>query len=259
MIEFDAEIAKILENAYQGRDFVRRRHAVLECLEPEHGDTIADIGCGNGMLTQELARAVGNNGKIIGIEPSVDMRKLAIERCRDFPNVEFLDGVANLLPLEDGTIDKAVSLQVFEYLKHLPGAVSEAHRVLKPGGRLVVGDFEFDTWSWYSADPVRMDAMMEAWDKHLVERRVPAILGDILDNNGFVLEQVKAVPFNDTKMAPDGLAFMMLHLMESYAINNELIEDSVANAWAEEQKELAANGQFFFSITHFEVVARKSG
>lgn len=257
MLEFDAKITQMLEVTYQGRDVTRRRHAVLECLEPMPGDTIVDIGCGNGMLTLELARAVGDNGRVIGIEPSVDMRKAAIERCRDFANVEFLDGVANLLPLEDGSIDKAVSLQVFEYLKNIPGAVSEVHRVLKPGGRLVIGDFEWDTWSWYSADPERMTAVMEAWDKHLVERRVPAILGDILDNNGLVLEQIKAVPFLDTNLAPDGLAFMLLHLMESYAINNELIDESTANAWAEEQRELAANGNFFFAITHFEVVARK--
>ncbi|MEM7463623.1 MAG: methyltransferase domain-containing protein [Pseudomonadota bacterium] len=258
MLEFNAEIAQLLENTYQGRDITRRRHAVLECLEPALGDKIADIGCGNGMLTLELARAVGKKGKVVGIEPSLEMRKLAIERCADFPQVEFLDGVANLLPLEDTSLDKAVSLQVFEYLKNIPGAVAEAHRVLKPGGRLVVGDFEWDTWSWYSADPERMTKMMEAWDRHLVERRVPAILPDILDNNGFVLEQTKALPFHDTKMAPDGLAFLLLHLIESYVINNELVEESVANAWAEEQRELAEKGKFFFSITHFQAIARKA-
>lgn len=61
----------------------------------------------------------------------------AKERCRAFDCVEILTGTANSLPIETGTMDKAVSVQVFEYLDDIPGAIAEASRVLKSGGRLV--------------------------------------------------------------------------------------------------------------------------
>lgn len=75
MLKFDAEITRILNNAYEGADLTRRRQASFDALKPSPGDTIIDIGCGNGLLTAELARAVGPTGKIIGVDPSEDMLK----------------------------------------------------------------------------------------------------------------------------------------------------------------------------------------
>ena len=59
MLKFDGEVTRILDNAYQGADLTRRRQASFDALQPSPGETILDIGCGNGMLTVELARAVG--------------------------------------------------------------------------------------------------------------------------------------------------------------------------------------------------------
>ena len=70
MLKFDAETTKILDDAYQGADITRRRQASFDALTPIPGETIIDIGCGNGLLTGELARAVGPKGRVIGIDPS---------------------------------------------------------------------------------------------------------------------------------------------------------------------------------------------
>ena len=77
MIQFDAATARLLENAYRGRDVVKRRLATLEALAPEAGDTIVDVGSGPGYLTVELARAVGEAGEVIAVDPSADMRRAA--------------------------------------------------------------------------------------------------------------------------------------------------------------------------------------
>jgi len=257
MLTFNAKTAKLLENAYQGADFTRRRRASFDALAPEPGDTIADIGCGNGMLTLELARTVGDDGRIIGIDPSEDMRNAAVARCSDWDNVTCHDGTATRIPLDDTSVDKAVSLQVFEYLDDLPAAVADIHRILRPGGRLVIGDMHWDTITWFSDDTDRMNKMIEAWDGHLVERCIPAVLPPLLRAGGFAVDAVLPVPFSATVLHPDGLANMMIHLMEPYVVNKGLVSTEDARAWAEEQQALSDAGQFFFSITHFVVSARK--
>ena len=50
---------------------------------------------------------------------------------------------------------------------------------------------------------------------------------------------------------------MLLHLIEDYAVRQGLIDEAVARAWAVEQRQLAADGRFFFALTHFVVTARK--
>lgn len=69
MLRFDEETTRLLDIVYQGADITRRRQASFDALRPAAGETIVDIGCGNGLLTLELARAVGSEGKVIGVVP----------------------------------------------------------------------------------------------------------------------------------------------------------------------------------------------
>jgi arsenite methyltransferase len=257
MLEFDAKTTRLFDTVYQGADVTQRRRASFDALRVGPGETILDIGCGNGFLTVELARAVGQTGRIIGVDPSADMRHSAQERCAGFDWVDIVDGTTSALSVKPGSVDKAVSVQVFEYLDDLPGAARTVHRALKSGGRLVVGDIHFDSLIWFSGHPERMARMVAAWDHHLVERAVPALLPAILRDAGFVVEDIRPATLCDHQLRADGLASMMMILMENYATSNGHIAPNEAHDWAEEQRSLAAQGRFFFSITHFVITARK--
>lgn len=257
MLEFDAQTTRLLEIVYQGADITRRRQASFDALQPIAGDTIADIGCGNGLLSLELARAVGPGGKIFGIDPSNDMRKPAMERCGGYEWVEIMTGTANELPLADATADKAVSVQVFEYLEDVPGAIAEANRVLKPGGRLVIGDIHLDSLVWFSDNTDRMNRMIASWNHHFTDRGVSAILPALMREAGFVIEDVQPFTICDYTLKPDGLATMMMQLMARYATQNNHVPEQETQAWLNEQKSLAEQGRFFYAVTHFVVSAHK--
>lgn len=259
MLEFDEETTRLLEIVYQGADITRRRQASFDALKPLAAETIVDIGCGNGLLTLELGRAVGPNGRVIGVDPSEEMRKPARARCRDLSWIEVVDGLAHDLPCKDNSADKAASVQVFEYLENVPGAVAEAHRVLKPDGRLVIGDLHLGSLVWFSEDPDRMERMVRAWDHHFAERGLPALLPPIMREAGFAIEDVRPFTHCDYTLKPDGLATMMMQLMSRFAIANDHLSAEEATVWMEEQKTLAEQGRFFFSVTHFVVVGRKRG
>jgi ubiquinone/menaquinone biosynthesis C-methylase UbiE len=258
MLQFDAETTRLLENAYRGSDIVKRRLVNLEALAPRAGETIVDVGSGPGYLTAELARAVGDAGEVIGVDPSSDMRRAAASHCEGFPNVRFLHGTAAGLPLDDASAHRAVSLQVFEYLSDIPGALVEIRRVLRPGGRLVVGDMHWDSWMWHSDEPERMAAMMKAWDHHLADRCVPARLPAMMREAGYQVDTIKPVVVLDTVLRNDGLAMMLLNLMQAYALKNDLVDEGTVRAWADEQRRLAADRRFFFSLVHFVVSGRCS-
>lgn len=259
MFQFDERTTRLLEEAYLGADFSKRRRASFDALSPRPGDVIADIGCGNGLLTLELSRTIGEEGKVLGIDPSDDMRGAAEARCSQCENVEILKGTATQVPLEAASVDKAVSLQVFEYLEDLAGAATEIKRILRPGGRLVVGDMHWDTMAWHSDKPERMKKMLDNWDDHLAERCIPALLPAILRDAGFCVDNVTAVPFTSTELHPDGLPNMMIHLMKPFVVRKGVMSEDEVNAWAEEQDLLAKSGRFFFSLTQFVITASKPG
>jgi SAM-dependent methyltransferase len=257
MLQFDAETAGLLENAYRGSDVVKRRLATLETLAPRAGQIIVDVGNGLGHLTVELSRSVGDAGQVIGVDPSADMRKAAESQCDGLPNVRILEGTAAALPLEEASADGAASLQVFEYLSDIPGALAEIRRVLRSGGRLVVADMHWDSWVWHSDEPERMARMMKAWDHHLADRCVPARLPHMMRQAGYEVETIRPLVFLDTVLRHDGLAMMMLNLMQAYALQNDLVDEPTVRSWADEQRRLAAERRFFFSLVHFVVSGRR--
>jgi SAM-dependent methyltransferase len=257
MLQFDAETARILDDGYQGFDITRRRVANLAVLAPEPGDTVADIGAGTGLLALDLARAVGEAGAVIAIDPSPEMRAAAANRCSDRDNVRIVDGAADGLPLEAESVDRAVSLQVFEYLHDIPRALAEVHRVLRPQGRVVIGDLHWDTHVWHADDQERMARMLRLWDRHLVERRVPALLPPLLRDAGFAVEVVMPEVCHDSVFRANGLARLMTHLIRAYCRQSELVDKDEVDDWIDEQHRMANEGRFFFAITHYVVAARK--
>ncbi len=259
MLEFDEKVSRMLENAYLGAELTRRRQASFDALAPSRGEVILDIGCGNGLLAAELARAVGPDGRVIGVDPSADMRAGALARCRTFEAVEIHDGSAEALPVADAVADKVVSVQVFEYLPDLDAALQEALRVLKPQGRLVISDLHLGSFVWNSDDPARMDRMRASWDHHFAAGDVPSRLLTLLKASGHVVEDVRPFTMVDHTLKPDGSAQMMMHLMKHFAMSQGHLPEAEAQAWFDEQEALALSGRFFFSLTQYVVIARKVG
>ncbi|OPX12475.1 class I SAM-dependent methyltransferase [Mycobacterium sp. AT1] len=118
----------------QRRFYQPAQDAILEELANRGSRRILDVGCGTGILTARIQSTLSTDD-VSGIDPSEGM--LANARRRSSA-VNWLSGAAEHLPLPDGSVDAVTSSTAFHFLDQ-PAALAEFHRVLAPGGAVVIG------------------------------------------------------------------------------------------------------------------------
>ncbi|MDP1795151.1 MAG: methyltransferase domain-containing protein [Acidimicrobiales bacterium] len=256
---FDEETSKRLDQAYNAPEIVRRRGLARAALAAEPGDRVLDIGCGPGYYVTELVSEVGPNGSVVGLDSSGDMLAIARHRAAGVSNAEFVEGVATELPGHDDEFDRIISVQVLEYVEDTATALAEIFRALKPYGRVVVWDSDWESVAWYSRDPERMTAVVHAWHDHLVHRALPRTLASSLRAAGFVDVRLDAHAFASTDLAPDGFVGALFPLVDAFVSRHPSVAGEVAQAWKAEQRELSDCGEFYFALTQCCFTATKPG
>jgi len=256
-LSFDDNVLSQLEELYRSRDVLRRRRLVREALAAAPAERIADVGCGPGFYTAELLDEVGPDGQVVGLDVSAQMLAAAARRCSGHDNVEFLEADVTALPVEDGSFDGALCVQVLEYVDDPTAALAEMHRALRPRGRVVVWDVDWSTVSIHSTIPERTERVLRLWDGHLAHPALPRTLTARLRAAGFDDVRMEGHTFATAELTPEAYGGSALPLVEQYVagLGDAAAED--AHAWATEMRELGENGRFFFACIQFLFAATR--
>ena len=254
---FDAAASACVDRIYQNPDIVAQRAFVRQYLDLQAGEHVMDIGAGPGLLALEMAEEVGDGGRIIALEPSTDMRARAEQRCEGRPWVSIVDGDAVSLPVDNESLDAIVTTQVYEYVPDIAAALREALRVLKPGGRLLILDTDWDSAVINTTDRARMAVVLDSYRSHFFHSDLPGRLPKLITDAGYLLSHAGGTPLVNTRMGEDTYAGGVVYGIAKYAERKGGINTNICAAWLQEQEILNSDGAFFFSITRFLFVATK--
>ena len=257
VLRFDDRASSRIEAQYATPDLVQQRSVVRAALGLQPGEDVLDIGSGPGLLACEMAADIGPGGSVHGVDPSDSM--LAIGRSRErvagSAPVTLTSGDACKLPFGDGSFDVAAATQVYEYVPDISLALAEAHRVLRPGGRLLILDTDWDSLVWHSSDPERMRRILTAWDEHLVDPYLPRRLTRLLEDAGFAVAKALVHPLLNAGYDQNTFSAGLIDLIASFVSGRQGISESDVRAWAAEL--LALGSDYFFSLNRYLFLAVK--
>ena len=173
----------LLNVASLGR-YPRLIEAVIENMGIEPGHSILDLGSGTGKNDYFIAKNIGSDGSIVGLDISDEMLDRARNRCRDYPNVTFRKQRIELpLPYEED-FDRVLVCFVMHGFEHdgKLRIIRGAHRALKPGGVFCVLDYaQFDLEElWF---PLRF--AFTHWECQLATEFLKLDIKSLLSSQGF--------------------------------------------------------------------------
>ena len=248
VLQFSNKAARALERIYSSADVVAQRKATFERLALRTGESVIDIGCGPGFLCDEMAEAVGENGRVLGVDISDDLLAVARERNARY-RLTYELGDAERLDQPEAAFDVAVSVQTLEFLEDPDRAITEMFRVLKPGGRALILNTDWERVAWYSSDPDRMGRVRRAWEAHCAHPRLPQTLVTRLRASGFTIASLGTFPIVNTRLEPGTYSEGLLDLMLDFLVARETVDGKELADWAAELRTLSAEGKYFFSTT----------
>jgi ubiquinone/menaquinone biosynthesis C-methylase UbiE len=226
------------------------RVATYRAMHLSPGDHVLDVGCGIGTVVAEMSDYVGSTGRAVGLDISSEMIAEAQFRNQHRSNVVLSLSPATAIGYRDKTFDAVRMERVLLHVPDRKRAMSEAVRVTKPGGRLVIVDLDVDSVATFSRNRDRT-------------RRMTALIADsfVHSNSGRELPSL----FRQAGLQDISVDFAVVPMPLDFclqagrgallaAAEKGLVNQSEVDAWYSDLVELDRTGEFFQSVT-FTIVS----
>ena len=198
----DLDVAR-WEEIFEGeaREIFRNRQQIVEALELSPGMRVADVGAGTGLFTSLFARAVGSEGKVYAIDISPRFLEHLRQRFRaeELPQVAVVEGTGRSIEVPESSVDLVYICDTYHHFEQPSASLASIRSALRPGGSLVVVDFE------------RIPGVTKKWIMEHVRAGKKTTIEEI-ESEGFAL---------DAELSVDGLR-------ENYALRFRRVESADA-------------------------------
>jgi ubiquinone/menaquinone biosynthesis C-methylase UbiE len=232
------------------------KRVMRAALDLRAGTRLLDVGCGTGDDVRDLAAAVGPHGRVVGLDVSSTMIAEANRRhgSSGLP-IEFVEGNAQRLEFASASFDGARTERMFMHLADPAQALAEMVRVVGPGGRVVVFDFDWDTVFVDSPHETTTRTIVRAFSDSMKHGWIGRSLPRMFREAG--LTAVTCVPH--AVRIHCWFAHRLFDGFLAKAVESRLVSaDELAGWWAHLERADAA-GQFHFGFLGFVVAGTKAG
>ncbi len=128
----------------ESREIFVQRHRIVNHLQIDPGTVVADIGAGTGLFMELLAKKTGPDGKVYAVDIAPKFVSFLLKRCREkkLHQVEVVHCKRDSVELPAASIDLAFVCDTYHHFEYPSSTLATIHRALRPGGRMVVVDFD---------------------------------------------------------------------------------------------------------------------
>ena len=244
---------------------VGERHRWLAgLLGAAAGELVADLGCGDGVTLEVLAAQAGG-GLVLGVDTAEPALRAAAARVGDDRVALVRADLGARLPMRDGSLHRAVCHNVLESLPDPDGFLREVHRVLRPGGRLVLSHPDYDTMVFTAPDLDLTRRLVHAYcDTQqdwmtAVDGTIGRWLHDIAGRSPLEVERIAAATVLSRGFHDPMLGFGFAQHVAEVLRRAGGFSDAELDGWLESLAGVDRRGAFLWSINDYAVVCRKPG
>ncbi|MDO7905189.1 methyltransferase domain-containing protein [Paenibacillus sp. JX-17] len=148
-----AEMPPGMNQILNQRSLSSANRRLAELIQP--GMRVLDVGCGSGAITKGIAEQAGPDGQVVGIDSSKQLIEEARERYGEIPNLHFEIGDIYNLKYE-GVFDIVSASRILQWLSRPQDALHQMKKAARPGGRVLVLDYNHERIVWRPAPPASM-------------------------------------------------------------------------------------------------------
>lgn len=255
-------IADVLEVRGRHPQQIAIREAYLDLLGDVAGQRVLDLGCGTGVATRAVARRVGSNGGVVGVDPTPTFIDRAEKLASDhkFDTVRFEVGDGRALRFADGDFDTALAVTLLCHVPERQRVIAELARVVKPGGQVLVMDGDYASNQIEHPDRATTDRIATAWrasvvdDPYLCRRLVP-----FMASAGLEIEAVGGHVHVEAGQLNEATSYIWQWCLFALrqALSAGAVTEAEGAAWTDNLRELNAAGTMFGSVNYVSVLARR--
>ena len=233
----------------------------VNALSPKPGEVIVDAGCGYGLRALSVASRVAPSGRVLGVEMNEERAEKAIERiaARGMQAIASVQcGDIRSLPLPHDSVDAWFCRETLEYLEDPMLALSEAIRVVRPGGRVVAMEADWDTLAHNATDKAAERKFVMVHTDYgggpSVDGRTGRKLLSLFREAGLADVRLEVHANWSDKYSPDE-DYVCWPVREGHARRGCITQEEL-DAWYADMSAQAQRGRYFHCFNYFICVGR---
>lgn len=230
-------------------------------LAPDTDYQVLDFGCGQGEFLHALSGRIGPGSRLVGYDAME--KSIAIAQAR-YPNAEFIcERFAEELPFSDASFDVFVTIDTLECIKNKQALLSEIHRILKPGGKILAMHWDWDTQTYNIPTRELARKAVKAfsdWKQPWMDEadgQMGRKLWGLFEGSGKFHGSPDAFCLIETEYEPGRYGYDRVQDLAG-AVGNGWLDEREYNQFRRELSAITEGKEYFYSVTSFIYHGRRA-